>query len=341
MTAAPSANAAAAVAVRRALSRHLSAAGARLSAFADLPDGHAGLAFAAEVTEADGRETSLVVKASPPGVPRSGSTDILRQVPLLNRLQAEAFPVPRVIWSLDDVELGVAIIAMERLPGRTFVVWRPHSVFLAEPSRTQGLWFQAAECLARLHTLNAGALGWEAPTSLGRELDRWGGLLRHTVDDAVLRRATGLRDRLAASIPPDEAVGVVHGDFQPGNILFAQGRLTGVVDWDLASIGPQGVDVGWLLMMADAAAWPAEWRPVAPLSPDDLLRAYAAAGGPAVGYVAWHRAFAHFRMVAITGLNLKLHRSGRRVDEVWELFGRSARPLLARAEALLEAERPG
>lgn len=272
-------------------------------------------------------------------MPRSGSTDILRQVPLLDRLHAAGFPVPRLAWSLNDVELGVALVAMERLPGRTFVVWRPHAEFMTQPDQVPGLWLQAAECLAKLHSIGTVELlpGWQAPTSLGDERGRWGALLRHTADPAVRARASALLDDLAQSQPPDGPVGVIHGDFQPGNVLYARGRLTGVVDWDLATVGPQGIDVGWLLMMADPAAWPAQWRPVAPVSPDELLRTYAAAGGPAVDHLGWHQAFAHFRMVAITGLNLKLHRSGRRVDEVWEQFARAAKPLLSRAETLLEA----
>jgi aminoglycoside phosphotransferase (APT) family kinase protein len=35
-----------------------------------------------------------------------------------------------------------------------------------------------------------------------------------------------------------------HGDFQHFNLLWARGRLTGVVDWSVASLGPPEIDVG-------------------------------------------------------------------------------------------------
>ncbi len=42
--------------------------------------------------------------------------------------------------------------------------------------------------------------------------------------------------------PPDPCF--VHGDFQHFNFLWRRGRLTGVVDWGMASTGPPDVDVG-------------------------------------------------------------------------------------------------
>src|SRR5690606_27830553 len=106
--------------------------------------------------------------------------------------------------------------------------------------------------------------GWEEPTGWLEELARWTGLARHSHDASRRERLTALGDRLRASMPADEPVGLVHGDFQPGNILYDRGAATGVIDWDLAAIGPQGIDVGWLMMIADAAAWHPAFRPVAP-----------------------------------------------------------------------------
>lgn len=35
----------------------------------------------------------------------------------------------------------------------------------------------------------------------------------------------------------------IHRDFHPGNVLWRRGRVTGVVDWQAASIGPAWADV--------------------------------------------------------------------------------------------------
>jgi aminoglycoside phosphotransferase (APT) family kinase protein len=44
--------------------------------------------------------------------------------------------------------------------------------------------------------------------------------------------------------PPDLPVTFLHRDFHPGNVLWRRGRVSGVVDWQAASVGPSCVDVG-------------------------------------------------------------------------------------------------
>jgi aminoglycoside phosphotransferase (APT) family kinase protein len=43
--------------------------------------------------------------------------------------------------------------------------------------------------------------------------------------------------------PPEDTPVFVHRDYHPGNVLWAAGRVTGVVDWEAASFGPVGVDL--------------------------------------------------------------------------------------------------
>jgi aminoglycoside phosphotransferase (APT) family kinase protein len=45
------------------------------------------------------------------------------------------------------------------------------------------------------------------------------------------------------SVPAGPGV-FIHRDFHPGNVLWRRGRVSGVVDWASASIGPASVDVG-------------------------------------------------------------------------------------------------
>jgi aminoglycoside phosphotransferase (APT) family kinase protein len=53
-------------------------------------------------------------------------------------------------------------------------------------------------------------------------------------------------ERIAATQPRSADVGLVHGDFWQGNILWVGDVLSGVVDWDSAGIGPSGIDLGYL-----------------------------------------------------------------------------------------------
>jgi aminoglycoside phosphotransferase (APT) family kinase protein len=219
---------------------------------------------------------------------------------------------------------------MQRLPGRSLIIWEPDPVFLAPDAALVDLWVAGARALAAIHRVEhqVHLWGWEDATPLAAELERWASLVRHSQDPSWQDLLHQLCDRLRATMPSDGPVGLVHGDFQPGNILYEQGAITGVIDWDLAMIGSQGIDLGWYLMMADAERWDPGWRPVTTAPKQDLMRAYAQAGGPALSHVGWYQAFAHFRLGSIAGLNLKLHRNGRRQDAIWEKFALSVPSLL-------------
>ena len=72
-------------------------------------------------------------------------------------------------------------------------------------------------------------------------------------DFAGMRREQGVPDLLVAAEaavarirPVDGRLGLVHGDLWHGNTLWQDGRLTAVLDWDCAGVGPAGIDLGSL-----------------------------------------------------------------------------------------------
>jgi aminoglycoside phosphotransferase (APT) family kinase protein len=309
-------------------------AGRRVANLGTMDDGHAGLTFGFDVLGVAGQPLgSYVLKLAPVGVTRRGNTDVYRQAPLLRGLKTIGMPVPAVPWaSQDDDVLGTPFIVMERLPGRVFLVWEPHHSFPRDQAQLRKVWLQAAVMLARLHKVDwqTSLPDWEKLRPLRAEIDFWTPLLRHAPDSKWLAAGTELNSLLAANIPNAQPIGVVHGDFQPGNILYVDGRAEALIDWELASIGSQGLDVGWLLMMSDGEAWDPGWRPVAPVSREDLIDAYREAGGPALFNIDWYQALAHYRLGAIACLNVKLHRTGKRTDSLWERFAPSISILFAR-----------
>jgi aminoglycoside phosphotransferase (APT) family kinase protein len=309
-------------------------AGNRVANLVAMEDGHAGLTFGFDTVDAAGLLLdSYVLKLAPAGVTRRGNTDVYRQAPLLRALKATGLPVPAVPWaSTDGGVLGTPFIVMERLPGRVFLVWEPHSSFPRDSIQLRQVWLQAARMLARLHKVDwqTSLPDWEKPRTLREELEFWTPLLRHAQEPAWLLAGTELRTLLAAHLPEGYPVGIVHGDFQPGNILYVDGQAEGLIDWELASIGSQGLDVGWLLMMSDSKAWHPAWQPVASVSRDELIDAYCGANGPALSHFDWYQALANYRLGAIACLNVKLHRTGRRTDILWERFAPSISTLFGR-----------
>lgn len=304
--------------------------------------GHAGLSFGFEVIGADGALlASLVLKLAPPGVRRRGNTDVYRQAPLLRALHAAGLPVPDVPFaSAGEAELGTPFIIMERLAGRPFLIWDPDPAFDRDPAAVASVWTQAARALATLHRFNwrSHLAGWETPRSVREEVEHWDGVLAKAQEPAWLAAGQRVRDRLLTRLPDGDPIGLVHGDYQPGNALYESGTLIGIIDWELASIGSQLLDLGWLMMMADRASWPENWRPISPPAPESLRDVYEHALGRRFARVVWYRALAGYRFGAICCLNVRLHRTGRRPDPIWEKFALAIPFLFGRAEELLRTD---
>ena len=309
--------------------------------FQIMEDGHAGLTYGFTVstsgqTDRPNETRQYVLKVAPVGIRRSGNTDVFRQAQLLRTLFRVGLPVPDVPFASDgEEELGTPYIIMERLPGRTFVIWEPHASF--GPDETDPIWVQTTEALASIHAYDSrtGLADWNHRAELDGQVAFWSGILNKAEDEDWKRRGAQLAAALDGCDVTPGPIGLMHGDYQPGNVLFDGGRLTGIIDWELACIGPQNLDVGWLLMMADKQCWHPDWSPRINLSREDVLTIYQAARGRAVEDVDWFQALACFRMTAIACLNIKLHRNGRRHDPIWEKFATCVTPLLDRGFSLL------
>jgi aminoglycoside phosphotransferase (APT) family kinase protein len=301
--------------------------------------GHAGLTFGFDLVRANaGQRRALVLKLAPQGVRRAGNTDVYRQAPLLRALHAAGMAVPDVPFASDEEQwFGAPFIMMERLAGEPFFVWQPDSAFDKSEAAVAPLWEQTIDAMVALHRFDwqRHIPDWEAPRALAYELGYWEPVLTKAPDASWIASGRQVRDRLLASLPNNAPVGLVHGDLQPGNALFEQGHLTGMIDWELASIGARWLDVGWLMMLADRASWSEDWRPLCPLTPEQIATRYALAMAERGDALPWFQAFAGYRLAAIACLNVHLHRSGRRPDATWEHFADVIPQLFGRSRELL------
>lgn len=92
--------------------------------------------------------------------------------------------------------------------------------------------------------------------------------------------AAEVRSRWSQLVASPEVL--THGDYWSGNVVWRDGRLTGIVDWSGGSRGPRGYDLGWcrldLVLLFDEQ------------TADDFLAAYEAEAGQAVGEIRlWDR----------------------------------------------------
>ena len=163
--------------------------------------------------------------------PPWAASAVAAEVAILETLAASALPAPRVIGASTDADGAGLAVLMERLAGRVLLVPRDRERWLGEMAST----------LVRIHAL-ALARGARVP-AFESWLDR--DRLAPPPDaarPALWRAAHAL---VAARVPaPTHAPRFIHRDYQHFNLLWSRNRLTGVVDWGSACLGPPDVDVG-------------------------------------------------------------------------------------------------
>lgn len=311
---------------------------ARVTDLEPMP-GHAGFSWAFVLVHTGGTER-LVLRLPPPGARWVGPADIVRQARVMQALAATSVPVPAVRWTGAGLEwFDRPYYVVQRLPGVTLWFWTPDGTPIAyEAADLRSGAEQVTAALAALHALDwrTTVPDWEPPLPLEQEVTRWDWLHERTADPTLTELAPAVRERLLATVPPMRRQGIVHGDYQWTNHLFHEGRLQAVLDWELASAGETAMDLGWLVTFSDPRNWTgiALWQ--APLPPPEAIIAmYERAAGLPVGDLSWFRALAGYKFALITGLNLNLHRRGRRVDPHWEDLAPSAPRLLATSLELL------
>src|SRR5918995_3271457 len=123
---------------------------------------------------------------------------------------------------------------------------------------------ELGRALAAVHAVPTGRLA-ELPSVF----DRSGGSQRILAGPL----AAEVRSRWSEVVASPEVL--THGDYWSGNVVWRDGRLTGIVDWSGGARGPSGFDLGWcrldLVLLFDERI------------ADDFLAAYEAGTGQAVG----------------------------------------------------------
>lgn len=181
---------------------------------------------------------------------------VLRVNPALRGFQKDAWaasalggdvPVPRVL-SLGEADNGVAYCISEWLPGMTL-----EDLPVADAAAMVEEVDRVSRLIAATDVSAIDGFGDFDPDGCG-PARRWQDVLEQTLEDAHrdLLSVFGSRapdvtallstyERLIDSCPEDR--GLIHGDFGANNVLTDEGRITGVLDWDLAMVGDPLYDV--------------------------------------------------------------------------------------------------
>jgi aminoglycoside phosphotransferase (APT) family kinase protein len=214
--------------------------------------GQSNLTYA--VTDASDRpDRHWILRRPPLGHLLASAHDVAREARILTALRDSDVPVPRVfgVWTAD----GVPMVLMEFVDG--LVLDRKQVVDgVTEPTR-HAIGLSIARALAPVHAVDLDETGLVDLAShkpyAERQLKRWTTQWQHskTRESADLDALTA---RLAAAIPEQRELTLVHGDFHMRNVIVSpeDGSVASVLDWELCTLGDPLADVGTLL-----AYWPA------------------------------------------------------------------------------------
>ena len=307
--------------------------------------GNAGLSFGFDVADEAGRMLgAFVIRLSPLGVRRSGNTDVLRQVPLLEAAARYGIPIAELVWSSPDESwFGTDAIIQRRLQAKPLHMMNASASVEVKDGNVAPYLQRAAAVLADIHRVPWREVlpDWEQPKVVAEELRFWTRILAKSPEPQWVAAGEELAAQLAASDPGDHKIGLFHGDYQTNNILYdPDGSIAAVVDWEIAGIGATLLDLGWFSMMTDPDCWHVSHRErmLVTAGPDQIRTWYQDAAGVAITRYDWYRSYAMFKFACITTFNVRLHRTGRRVDPACDALAPSVETLFARARELARAD---
>jgi aminoglycoside phosphotransferase (APT) family kinase protein len=216
-----------------------------------------------------GHERFVLRRGPRPPLPRS-THDMVREARVQQLLGEQGIPVPEILAVCDDESLlGVPFYVMSYLNG--FIITDSVPAQLDTLAGRRSASEAVIDALATLHSLDVestslASLG-RPDGYLKRQVDRFAALWEVNTTRG-LPEVELLARWLDANLPVSQAVTVIHGDYRPGNIMFApdsSARVLAVLDWEMATIGDPLADLGYLTAMyaeAGSPVTPMELTPV-------------------------------------------------------------------------------
>lgn len=198
------------------------------------------------------------------------------------RREAEILPIAAVLGWPVPLVLGTPGnppgLLMNVIPGTS----RP------DPDETESTAAEYLALVAAVHAADPAAFPIEQYATMGEaisdDLGWWTAYAdeRGSLEEPLIRLAARV---LAATVPAtDERPSLVHGDVGAGNFMVDGGRVSAMLDWELAHVGDPHEDMAWLWMRGAHTSFG---------DPQRRLDEYEAAAGRSLdpNRLRWHLAF--------------------------------------------------
>ncbi|MCV7402825.1 phosphotransferase family protein [Mycobacterium fragae] len=273
---------------------------------------------------------------------------LLREIRLVRALSDTDVPHAELIAANDAGDLlGMPFYVMAAIDG-----WSPmggwEAPFDTDLTARRGLAFQLVEGAAKLGRVDWRAQGLEGfgrPDGFHeRQVDRWLSFL----DAYRVRDLPGLdkaADWLRRNRPAHYTPGIMHGDYQFANVMFAHGapaRLAAIVDWEMTTVGDPLLDLAWCLLGYDGEHPRADgfYLDLAGMpTRSELLEHYEKVSGLSTENIHYYLVLANWKLgIVLEKTYAAGVRTGKVDPKITEAFGPMILQLIATAAELADAK---
>ncbi len=309
------------------------------------PGGHSNLTYLVR----RGAE-EYVLRRPPFGTKVKSAHDMGRELRVLTHLAPVYAKAPRPLAGCEDLEvIGAPFYVMERRRGVILRKELPAGVAL-DAATARRLCELLVDALAELHAVDYVAAG------LG-ELGKPAGYIERQVRGWTERYHGSRTDEiaavdevgawLAANLPAEGAPALIHNDFKFDNLILAPdlSAVTGVLDWEMTTIGDPLMDVGtsigyWveptdnqamLMMRFGVTHLPGM------MTRTEVAARYAAASGRALGDAVFYYAFGLFKTAVVAQQIYFRYAKGFTQDARFAAFIHGVRTLAEQAQRAIAA----
>ncbi len=270
--------------------------------------GRSNLTF--RVTDAAGRAYAL--RRPPTSHVLPTAHDMVREHTIITALYPAGIPVAKPLGLCVDLDVNERpFYVMEFVEG-AILRDRAQAEATYDLETRGAIGANLAATLARLHDVDIEEVGLANLARhegyIERQVNRWRGQFEQMKVDGVDHETVidEVGDELARSIPTQQRVSVVHGDYRLDNtVLDEKGSVRAILDWEICTLGDPMADVGVLLCYwaepgdATASLGLAPTTAAGFASRDQVLEAYASHSNLDLSHVAYYQAFGYWKLACI------------------------------------------
>ena len=251
----------------------------------------------------------LVIRVKPTGYQVFLESDFELQHKMLQVLDQQTdVPVPQVLWAeQDESVLGAPFFVMRKVTGSPAPDQPPYNsggwLFESTPAERNVVWKAGVDALVGVHQVPTSTVDFIAKPELGATgLDQIFEYWRRSYEWACrgdeYRIAKAGLEWMEANMPAERPTALSWGDARIGNLLFHEGKVQAVLDWEMLSLGGHQMDLGWWLFLDQFHSFDVP-RLDGLGSRDDTIAIWEAGTGEKANDLDWYELFAGFRFAIV------------------------------------------